>query len=207
MNCLFYFLKRLFDSPVQETNSFFLPTKSSLLGLWGFSSFRSTSSKCLFHFSYPLLRLGPACHCTLCHQAHYPFLCWQMLFFCPGWYLSLYIPSPILAHTQLSFSPNCVYLTVCHLTIFIIFSSCFSSSIHASPHRLSSLMLRLFFLLLLTVIYPTITVFLYWHSVQSWTCTRFSVNIHWYEREVLLCCICRNNSSVIFSYLLITCGR
>ena len=92
--------------------------------------------------------------------------------------LSLYIPSPILAHTQLSFSPNCVYLTVCHLTIFIIFSSCFSSSIHASPHRLSSLMLRLFFLLLLTVIYPTITVFLYWHSVQSWTCTRFSVNIH-----------------------------
>ena len=35
MNCLFYFLKRLFDSPVQETNSFFLPTKSSLLGLWG----------------------------------------------------------------------------------------------------------------------------------------------------------------------------
>ena len=88
-----------------------------------------------------------------------------------------------------------------------LFSSCFSSSIHASPHRLSSLMLRLFFLLLLTVIYPTITVFLYWHSVQSWTCTRFSVNIHWYEREVLLCCICRNNSSVIFSYLLITCGR
>ena len=115
--------------------------------------------------------------------------------------------SPVLAHIQLSFSPNCVYLTVHHLTIFIIFSSFFSSSIHASPYRLSSLMLRLFFLLSLTVIYPTTTVFLCWHSVQSWTHTRFSVNIHWYEREVLLCCICRNNSSVIFSYLLIAWGR
>lgn len=76
------------------------------------------------------------------------------------------------------FPPNCVYLTVCHLTIFIIFSSCFSSSIHASPHRLSSLMLRLFFLLLVTVIYPTITVFLSVGILYKLTHTRFSVNIH-----------------------------
>lgn len=111
---------------------------------------------------------------------------------CPDGSLSL---SPDL-HWHIFNSPLLwmVSTSVCHLIVFTLFSNCLWSSTHASLYRLPSSMLGLFLLLLLTVTYLTTTSSPICHSVQSRTCTRFSVNMHRYKWEILLCWIHRNNS-------------